>query len=334
MDPRSKRPARHARVLLALAPAIWGCGGGGAPYTLDVGNDDAGGGGFQGGSGGDAGGGALSVSAGSDATVCAGGCVTLTARASGGRAPYRYQWDHGLVPTGSVRVCPTATTTYTVVAADSSGQAAGEVQSAGLTGSAHVTVSVAGTCADGGVADAGGPVGPGLQLQQPVNAPWTGITVGVREGGSVYWADWQTAGTGTLSGVLSPPSGTIDVTFTGADLYGAQTSSGSNYWTPAATYTSATVPSAPPGPGIIEINGGTMDSLAFSRPVINPLVAVVSLGTGYLGQTIALNFNAPCTVLSYGTDTWWPTGDGKLTASGSSVSAIEGSGVVEVAGTF
>jgi hypothetical protein len=165
----------------------------------------------------------------------------------------------------------------------------------------------------------------------------------------VDWGDGRGAkGRGGLLGQLvvehtadpfghaGPPFGRIQVTFKGSDFYGTQTTVGTDYFTPASAYTSATVPSAPPGPGLAEINGGstTPDTIAFSAPVTDPLVAVVSLGTGYLAMTVTLSFNAPCTVLSYGPDPYVPTGTGALTASDGGVSGIEGSGVVQLKGTF
>jgi hypothetical protein len=201
-----------------------------------------------------------------------------------------------------------------------------------------VTVVVS-PCADAAVGPSavdGGDGGAGLEVYQTTNAPWTGITVGVREGTMVYWTSWTAATAGSLSGVMSPPSGDIAVTYTGADLYGSQTTAGSDFWSPASTYVSATVPDAPPGPGLVEINGGPgqIDTIRFSQPVTNPLVGIVSLGTGYLPVPVELDFGAPCTVLSYGPDTYLPTAAGTLTGVDGGVTATEGSGVVEIEGTF
>jgi hypothetical protein len=309
-----------------------GCGSSGAPLTLNVGYvDDAGPGFTQ--SDGAAQDGALGVSISpSNVTLCAGECVTLSPTASAGTPPYSYAWNQGLTGDGPAKACPVGTTTYTVTATDSSGQS-GELTKPNATGTGSVTVVVA-PCSEAGVPLEAGTGGPGLHLTQAIVAPWTGITVGVREGTTVYWANWTSMGTGTVAGVLMPPSGAIQVTYSG-ELYGAQTSTGSNYWSPTATFVSATVTDPPPGPGIIEISGGQVDSLAFSQPVTDPLVAVVSLGTGYLSQVVTLDFSAPVTILSSGSDTYDPVA-GTLTAAdgGTGVSGVEASGVVEVEGTF
>ncbi|MBK8626045.1 MAG: hypothetical protein IPN86_10915 [Saprospiraceae bacterium] len=58
------------------------------------------------------------VSAGNDASICAGQTIVLTANASGGTSPYNYNWSGGL-GTGNVKsVSPISTTTYTVTVSD------------------------------------------------------------------------------------------------------------------------------------------------------------------------------------------------------------------------
>jgi hypothetical protein len=324
---------RAIRAIGVFGVFAMGCGSSGAPLTLNVGYVDDAGPGFTQSDGG-AQDGALGVSISpSKVTLCAGECVTLSPTASAGTPPYSYAWGQGLAGDGPAKACPASTTTYTVTATDSSGQS-GELTKPNATGTGSVTVVVA-PCSEAGVPlEAGaGDAGPGLHFTQDIVAPWTGITVGVREGTTVYWANWTSMGTGTVAGVLMPPSGAIQVTYNG-ELYGAQTSVGGNDYSPTATFVSATVPDPPPGPGIVEISGGQVDSLVFSPPITNPLIAIVSLGTGYLNQVVTLDFSAPVTVLSYGPDTYDPTIAGTLTAADGGVSGIEASGVVEVQGTF
>jgi hypothetical protein len=328
---------------LALALASASCGSSAAD-ALDVGAGDDAGPVIGQLASGDAGAASLAVTASASATaICEGQCVALTASASGGQAPYGYAWDHGVAADGgAASVCPAATTPYTVTASDSSAENGGELASPTRTGTAAITLVVSACAPDAAAAPPGGGPLPeadaeaGLRVYQAINAPWTGITVGLREGATVYWTNWTTAAADTVSGILLPPSGEVTVTFTGADMWGSQTTAGSNPWTPATTFESAAVPDPPPGPGIIEINGGPgqVDHVTFSRPVTDPLVAVYSLGTGYLGNTVSLDFGAPCTVLSSGPDSYLPTGGGTLTAVDGGVSATEGSGVVEVQGTF
>jgi hypothetical protein len=146
------KSVRTVGPLLLLAAS---CGGGGSgPFALDVGGDGAGGGAFQATDGEAAEGLSVSLSAGFVCTA-PGKCVTLTAQASGGVAPYSYQWAPNSQAIGSSnQVCPTATTTYTVTATDSEDHA-GELVTSGKTGSAQATVQVSNECVD-----AAAPAGP------------------------------------------------------------------------------------------------------------------------------------------------------------------------------
>jgi hypothetical protein len=84
--------------------------------------------------------------------VCAGECVDLTATATGGTAPYTYTWTGAATTSGSTaHVCPSQSSTVSVVATDSSG-ANGEVPRPPLRGSASVAVPVTACGVDGGPA--------------------------------------------------------------------------------------------------------------------------------------------------------------------------------------
>ena len=61
------------------------------------------------------------VDAGDDAAICVGESTTLAASATGGLAPYTYNWDNGLGAGASHDVTPAVTTTYTVTVTDANG---------------------------------------------------------------------------------------------------------------------------------------------------------------------------------------------------------------------
>ena len=63
----------------------------------------------------------VTVDAGSDKTVCDGGCTEIKATASNGSGNYTYSWSHGLGNGRTKTVCPTTTTTYTVTVTDVNG---------------------------------------------------------------------------------------------------------------------------------------------------------------------------------------------------------------------
>lgn len=153
----------------------------------------------------------------------------------------------------------------------------------------------------------------------------------------VYWAEWQSVDGGTVSGRLSPPSGVVQAVYSG-DVFAVQTTTGTNQFTPATTFTSATVADAPPGPGMIEESGEStlMDSVTFSRPVTNPVLAIYNLGTGYAEVTASIFFSEPVTVLSSGPNAAGVSyfGSERLVPVDGGVSGVGSNGVVELEGTF
>lgn len=112
---------------------------------------------------------------------------------------------------------------------------------------------------------------------------------------TVYWTDWTSASAaaGTVSGTLSAGSDTLSVGYSGG--YGfAQTSGGTNYWTPTSTFQSATVSNAPPAADIIALSTGGTATITFSQAVVDPLLALVSWNSN------TVEFGAPIEFLSYG----------------------------------
>jgi hypothetical protein len=301
---------RGYRGALGLIAVVVACGC--DATALFVGNDQR----LEGGAGSaldgttGSGGSLLTVSVAEEAPdACGGACVVLTARVTGGVAPYAYQWSPTLNSDGGVaEACPAGATKYTVTVTDSSGGKSGEFPVPGATAAAAVTVDGADACA------------------------------GAMDSASfVYWADWQSADAGTAAGTLSPPSGTIQIVYTG-ELSGAQTASGTDAFTPSSTFTSPTVSDAPPGPGMLEVSGGPAqtDTVTFSEPVTNPVVAIYKLGTGYASETASMFFNAPVTILSSGLNGDGPMyfGNEMLLPVDGGVSGVGSNGVVELEGKF
>jgi hypothetical protein len=125
---------------------------------------------------------------------------------------------------------------------------------------------------------------------------------------TVTWTDWTTINVGdpggSALGTLSP-SGQPPVTvgFSGDVEPSSQTSDLGNYdyWTPTSTWAGAAVPDAPTNPGIIGLfdGGGITQTLTFSQPIVDPVMALFSLGNAQDGQ-VTYTFNAPFTILSGG----------------------------------
>ncbi len=155
--------------------------------------------------------------------------------------------------------------------------------------------------------------------------------------GQIAWANWTSAtagnpgsaaGTITVSG-----SSPISITYNG-EIFFAQTNGvGTDFYIPPNPYTSATVPNAPPDSDIIALIGGnnTVNTLTFSEPVVNPVIAIVSLGDP--SDPIFYNFSAPFTILSDGPG-WWGGPGTLLTQPNNVLEGIEGDGTIQFNGTF
>ena len=134
----------------------------------------------------------------------------------------------------------------------------------------------------------------------------TSLASGVATAGPITWVNWSThtvgpAGTaaGTLPGVAVTYAGDVDTPTQTSD------GAGTNYWNPAAPYLSATVDNAPPCCEIITLDSGP-SLLTFSSPLVNPIMAIVSLGRP--NQIVSYDFEQPFNVLSFGPGFWGPPG--------------------------
>jgi hypothetical protein len=126
--------------------------------------------------------------------LCPGQCVTLTPQISGGLAPYTLRWSDGMATAGAPReVCPTATTTYTAVAVDSSG-GGGELPHPPSQAAADDTVTIASSACAGSARDGGLSEDGSATALAPI--PATGLH-------TLCTADWQTSSSGIGSHIRS-----------------------------------------------------------------------------------------------------------------------------------
>jgi hypothetical protein len=143
----------------------------------------------------------------------------------------------------------------------------------------------------------------------------------------VYWTDWQTSAPANVAGQLFVGPEAIDVTFDGAYWY-AQVSGGTNYWSPGEPYISEVVGNPPPAADIIELNYGGTATIAFSRPVFDPLIALVS----WNGNNV--DFGVPIEILSFGRG-YWGNGTPILNSTGTGFyGSGEVHGVIRVPGVY
>ena len=161
-------------------------------------------------------------------------------------------------------------------------------------------------------------------------------------GATYYYVNWTSANVagGTATGTITlPDSSTVTVTFQAVNpdnspgnLFGAQTSGGTNYWIPSAPYISSQVSNPPPDSDILQLSGGQNQTyvVTLSQPIRDPIMAIVSLGQPAVPTTYA--FNSPFTIVSQGAGFW---GNGPLTQlPGNVLRGQEGHGTIQFLGTF
>jgi len=149
-------------------------------------------------------------------------------------------------------------------------------------------------------------------------------------GGVVSWVDWTSANATSATGTAAG----ITVGFTGAINPPAQTAGGTNYWAVnASIYTDpGNVDNPPPDSDIIRLIGGTAagtQTLTFSSPVTNPVMAILSLGQPSV--QVDYLFDTPFDVLNQGVGFW---GGVSLTEeAGNVLRGFEGHGLIQFQGT-
>ncbi len=158
------------------------------------------------------------------------------------------------------------------------------------------------------------------------------LLAGTASAGTIAWTDWTVATPGhpgSASGTLTLANGTlVALRYTGELSFG-QTDSGTNYWDPATPYISATVPNAPGTTDILALNyPSTANRIVFSAPVLDPVMAIVSLGR--TNVPVYYDFGQAFDILSFGTGYW---GAGTLAKLPNDVlQGNEGHGVIQFTG--
>lgn len=149
------------------------------------------------------------------------------------------------------------------------------------------------------------------------------------------WVDWTSAtagnpgmATGKITGACA-----MKVSYTGE--VSPQTVTNDSYpsWTPDASFSGGTVTQAPTHDDLIAIVGGvdSVNTVTFSRPVRNPVVAIWSLGSPSASSSFVFS-EGPISLQSGGPNAEF--GGGPITASGNTVVGVEGNGTVQLKGTF
>jgi hypothetical protein len=156
------------------------------------------------------------------------------------------------------------------------------------------------------------------------------LTCGVAQAAPIDWNAWSSSSSGSIA------ADSVGVTFAIAGT-GSVDNLVSNYpsYTPTSTFADGTTVSNPPSSadGIIQLAGGNtnVNTLTFSKPVVNPVMAIWSLGAG--GAPAEFDFvSATPMFVSGGPSAEF--GGSAITISGDNVLGNEGNGTVQFIGTF
>jgi hypothetical protein len=162
--------------------------------------------------------------------------------------------------------------------------------------------------------------------------------VGVSSAAPITWTDWTSATSTSATGTLAVDSTNVTVGFTGDLNPAAQTSGGTNFWSvnPSIYTAAGIVDNGPPDSDIIRLTGGTgtgTQTLAFSQPVVDPVMAILSLGQSSV--VVTYDFDAPFNVLNSGAGFFGGASTGSLFEDpGDALRGVEGHGIIQFSGTF
>ncbi len=143
-----------------------------------------------------------------------------------------------------------------------------------------------------------------------------------------YWNTWSS----TTAGTIAPPSGTVNVTFSGSS-FGSTV--GYPSWTPAATFADGMIVDNGPvaANGIMQLTGGdsTLNTVTFSTAVVDPVFSIWSLGPSGINASFVFTGLTPLLV-SGGLSAEYA--GSTIAVSGDTVSGVEGNGTVQFSGTY
>ncbi|SCY31846.1 PEP-CTERM protein-sorting domain-containing protein [Nitrosospira sp. Nl5] len=144
--------------------------------------------------------------------------------------------------------------------------------------------------------------------------------------GTVSWALWSGP-----NATFTQNSDTIDLTYTGQ--WNSIDTNASYFNTVPASFTSPEVTNTPGANGAIHMVGGTseVNTLHFSQPVVDPVIAVYSVGRTSAPVTFNFLDDPTFVIASQGAGYW---GGGTLTQSGNSVTGLEGNGLLQFTGSY
>jgi hypothetical protein len=146
----------------------------------------------------------------------------------------------------------------------------------------------------------------------------------------VYWNYWMV----NQSGTMPVGSQNVAVTYASADFHDVILAYPS--WNPVSTWADGTLLSNGPtqNNNVMRIFGGTtnVNTLSFSQPVVDPVLAIWSLGSSVQGPASFVFTGLNPQNIVGGPNSEF--GGNALTLSGVTVSGVEGNGSIQFLGTY
>jgi len=153
----------------------------------------------------------------------------------------------------------------------------------------------------------------------------------------IYWTQWTSSTIGDPAGGTA--AGTISALGTDVDYSGEVDSPRSDgaypSWQPATTYSGGMVSNPPlTSGGYIILTGGdaVVDTITFSNPVVDPVMAIWSLGNASTTASFVFQTTQPITIESGGPSAEY--GGTSITQIGNTIYGEESNGTIEFHGTF
>jgi hypothetical protein len=159
-------------------------------------------------------------------------------------------------------------------------------------------------------------------------------SVGTANASLIDWATWG-------SEVSNPVAGSaIGTTSSGVTIaYAGELESvvrGYPSFQPTSSFVGGTVGNAPtPSDGVLQLfggNSGVTDTITFSKAVINPVLAIWSLGSPSVTARFDFTNDEPFTIQAGGANAEY--GGSSIVQAGNSILGTEGNGTIQFNGTF
>jgi hypothetical protein len=157
---------------------------------------------------------------------------------------------------------------------------------------------------------------------------------GLASAAPIYWTNWTTppsyGSPGSASGTIDLPSGTVNVEYSGEVADRSDTGD----WDYPGTYSKPGVVDNTPTPRGVSITlvGGNsiVNTIAFSRPVLDPVMAIQSLGSTDQAE---YDFSSSFVIVQQGSG-HWGGGSSSLWQVGNTLYGAEGNGIIQFSGEY